>query len=37
MKIFSFLTKDPQEQKNIAYTGASDVSRGIYSQLMQGP
>ena len=37
MKLFSFLTKDPQEQKNIAITGASDIGRHIYAQLQHGP
>ena len=37
MKLFNFLTKDQQEQKNIAYAGSSDIFRGVYSQLMTGP
>ncbi len=37
MKIFSFLTKDPQEQKNIAIAGSGDICRHVYAQLHGGP
>ena len=37
MKIFSFLTKDKQEQRNIAIAGGSDVCRHTYAQLQGGP
>lgn len=37
MKIFSFLTKDPHEQRNIGVAGTSDICRHVYAQLSHGP
>ncbi len=37
MKIFSFLTKNPQEQRNIGFAGGSDICRTVYAQLQLGP